>query len=82
MSLYCAFAVELAKKGDNMNKPTNITYPTIRKGEGGFWHAYGKGWAVCASTQIAVMQKYEEMLKLMGELIARPLPTKEASDIL
>ena len=51
----------------------NQTYPIIRKGKAGYWHAYGKGWAVCATTREAVISKYDEMLKLITELISRPV---------
>ncbi len=56
-----------------MNKTIDEKYPVIRKGEAGYWHAYGKGWAVCASTKEAVKQRYDEMLKFMNELISRPV---------
>lgn len=56
-----------------MNETTDKKYPIIRKGEGGYWHAYGRGWAVCASTREAVKQKYQDMLEFMNELIARPV---------
>jgi hypothetical protein len=59
-------------KGVAMNETTE-KYPIIRKGEAGYWHAYGKGWAVYASTKEAVKQKYQEMLDFLNELIARPL---------
>jgi hypothetical protein len=62
-----------------MNKPIDNQYPIIRKGEGGYWHAYGKGWAVCAATKKAVEQKYNEMLEFMNELISRPVA--KTSDI-
>jgi hypothetical protein len=63
-----------------MNNATETKYPVIRKGEGGYWHAYGKGWAVCAPTREAVKQKYQEMLDFINELISRPVV--KASDIL
>lgn len=63
-----------------MNETIDRKYPIIRKGEGGYWHAYGNGWAVCAPTRDAVKQKYEEMLKLVNELISRPVV--KAGDIL
>ena len=55
-----------------MNEQTE-KYPIIRKGEAGYWHAYGKGWAVCAATREAVKQKYQEMLEFINELISRPV---------
>jgi hypothetical protein len=61
-----------------MNK-THDEYPIIRKGEDGYWHAYGEGWAVCASTRQAVKQKYNEFLEFMNELLSRPV--METSDI-
>ena len=63
-----------------MSESNNKKYPIIRKGEGGYWHAYGKGWAVCAPTREAVKQKYQEMLEFINELISRPVT--QASDIL
>jgi len=56
-----------------MNETTNKKYPIIRKGGGGYWHAYGKGWAVCAPTKKAVEQKYQEMLAFINELLSRPV---------
>ncbi len=63
-----------------MNNETDEKYPIIRKGEAGYWHAYGSGWAVCAPTEEFVKQKYIEMLKFMNDLISRPLV--KADDIL
>jgi len=63
-----------------MNETTDKKYPIIRKGQAGYWHAYGNGWAVYASTKEAVKQKYEEMLQFINELISRPVV--KASDIL
>ena len=56
-----------------MKKIINKKYPLICKGKAGYWHAYGKGWAVCAPTKEAVKQKYDEMQKLINELLSRPL---------
>ncbi len=57
-----------------MREKSNKSYPVIRQGAAGYWHAYGDGWAVCAPTKSAVIQRYEDMAKFMSELIARPLP--------
>lgn len=56
-----------------MNATTDKKYPIIRKGEGGYWHAYGNGWAVCAPTKEAVKQKYRERLAFWQELVSRPV---------
>ncbi len=63
-----------------MNETTERKYPIIRKGEAGYWHAYGNGWAVCAPTREAVKQKYQEMLEFINELISRTVV--KAGDIL
>lgn len=63
-----------------MKNSTNQNYPIVRKGESGFWYAYGRGWAVYAPTKKAVEQEYDKMLKLINDLISRPLNT--AGDIL
>lgn len=47
--------------------------PVIKKGVAGYWHAYGDGWAVCAPTKSAVLEKYREMQNLISELISRPI---------
>ena len=56
-----------------MSESTERKFPIIRKGEGGYWHAYGKGWAVCAPSKETVEQKYYEMLNLIDKLITRPV---------
>lgn len=63
-----------------MNKVTKKDFPIIRRGEAGYWHAYGDGWAVCAPTRWEVKKKYQEMLGLINELVSRPIT--KASDIL
>jgi hypothetical protein len=67
-------------KGVTMNKSIDNKYPIIRKGARGYWHAYGNGWAVCASSEEAVIEKYNEMQSLMNKLIA--LPPNSANDVL
>jgi hypothetical protein len=67
-------------KGATMTENSDEKYPIICKGEAGYWHAYGNGWAVCAPTKESVKQKYVEMLEFMNALISRPLVN--ADDIL
>ncbi len=63
-----------------MNDIVYRKYPIIRKGAAGYWHAYGNGWAVCAQSKEVVLLKYKEMLRLMNELVSRPVI--KAGDIL
>jgi hypothetical protein len=56
-----------------MHKTVDKKYPIIRKGEGGYWHAYGNGWAVCAPTKESAKKKYQEMLDFINELLSRPV---------
>lgn len=63
-----------------MDQNSENKFPIIKNGENGYWHAYGEGWAVCAQTQEAVLEKYQEMLNLINELAT--LTPKNSGDIL